>query len=106
MERMLWLKGAYLDGIYVCPHHPDKGYIGEISELKLDCECRKPKPALLLRAANDFNVELEESWMIGDSENDIEAGRAAGCKTVFIGSGDFGQDLTVGSVKEFVENWI
>lgn len=106
METMLGLKGAYLDGIYVCPHHPDKGYIGEISELKIDCECRKPKPGLLLRAANDFNVELEESWMIGDSENDIEAGRAAGCKTVFIGSGDFGQDLTVGSVKEFVENWI
>lgn len=106
METMLGLKGAYLDGIYVCPHHPDKGYIGEISELKIDCECRKPKPGLLLRAANDFNVELKESWMIGDSENDIEAGRAAGCKTVFIGSGDFGQDLTVGSVKEFVENWI
>ena len=106
METMLGLKGAYLDGIYVCPHHPDKGYIGEISELKIDCECRKPKPGLLLRAANDFIVELEESCMIGDCENDIEAGRAAGCKTVFIGSGDFGQDLTVGSVKEFVENWI
>ena len=80
METLLGLEGAYVDGIYYCPHHPHKGYDGEIPELKIDCECRKPKPGLLLQAAEDFNVDLSESYMIGDSENDIEAGKNAGCK--------------------------
>ena len=87
METLLGKKGAYLDGIYFCPHHPHKGYEGEIPELKFDCDCRKPKPGMLLKAAEDFNIDLSQSWMIGDSESDIMAGRAAGCKTAFIGDG-------------------
>ena len=108
METELGEEGAYLDGIYVCPHHPHKGYEGEIAELKFDCGCRKPKPGLLLRAAENLNIDLEESWMVGDSENDIEAGRAAGCRTALISAGDcdYGQDASVRSVADFVGRYI
>ena len=98
-------KGAYLDAIYFCPHHPHKGYEGEVPELKVECECRKPKPGMLLRAAKDLNIDLSKSYMIGDGENDVKAGIAAGCKTVLIsGEGDsFNQDICVSSLKEFVD---
>lgn len=98
METLLGAEGAYLDAIYYCPHHPHKGYEGEIPELKIDCECRKPKPGMLLKAAADFNIDLANSWMIGDGENDIKAGKAAGCKTALIGKGDYGQDMAVESL--------
>ena len=94
METLLGTEGAYLDAIYYCPHHPHKGYKGEIPELKIDCDCRKPKPGMLKRAAEDYNIDLRQSWMIGDGENDIKAGKAAGCKTALIGKGDYGQDMT------------
>lgn len=81
METFLGQEGAYLDGIYYCPHHPHKGYAGEIVELKIDCDCRKPKPGMLIQASKDFNINLNQSWMIGDSDNDILAGENAGCKT-------------------------
>ncbi|MBQ8093060.1 MAG: HAD-IIIA family hydrolase [Clostridia bacterium] len=103
METCLGQDGAYLDALYFCPHHPHKGYAGEVPELKMDCECRKPKPGMLLTAAHDYNIDLEKSWMIGDMESDILAGKAAGCKTVFIGQGDFGQDMTSVSLLEAVQ---
>ncbi len=87
MERLLGEQGAYIDAIYYCPHHPDKGFEGEIPELKINCDCRKPKPGMLLQAAKDFNIDLSKSVMIGDSENDMEAGRVAGCKTVLAENG-------------------
>ena len=80
METLLGKDGAYIDGLYICPHHPDKGFEGERPEYKFDCDCRKPKPGLLLQAAQDFNIDLSQSYMIGDSERDVEAGRNAGCK--------------------------
>lgn len=70
METLLGMQGAYLDGIYFCPHHPHKGFKGEISKLKVECECRKPKPGMLFNAMKDFNIDLSKSWMIGDGEND------------------------------------
>lgn len=79
METLLGEKGAYVDDIFVCPHHPDKGFPDEVVEYKIDCDCRKPKPGMLLQAAEKYNIELAESWMVGDSERDMEAGRAAGC---------------------------
>lgn len=102
METILGKDGAYLDGIYFCPHHPDKGFKGEVKELKINCNRRKPNPGLLLQAASDFNINLEQSWMIGDGKNDIQAGKNAGCKTVLIGDDEFGQDITVYSLLEFV----
>lgn len=106
LETELGYKGAYIDGLYYCPHHPHKGYEGEIPELKIDCECRKPKPGMLLKAAKDFNIDLSKSWMIGDGENDVKAGKAAGCKTALIGEGDFGQEITIKSVSDFIANGI
>ncbi len=80
METELGKEGAFLDAIYVCPHHTDKGFAGERLDYKYDCDCRKPKPGLLLQAAKDFNIDLSCSYMIGDSERDIIAGQNAGCK--------------------------
>ncbi len=79
METLLGEKGAYVEDIFVCPHHPDRGFPGEVAEYKVDCDCRKPKPGMLLRAAERYNIDLSESWMVGDSERDMEAGRRAGC---------------------------
>ena len=102
METLLGAEGAYLDAIYYCPHHPHKGYEGEIPELKIDCDCRKPKPGMLIKAADNFNIDLKQSWMIGDGENDIKAGLAAGCKTALIGEGEYGQDMTISSLANFI----
>lgn len=104
METLLGEEGAYLDAIYYCPHHPDKGFEGEIPELKIECDCRKPKPGLILAAQKDFNIDLSSSWMIGDSKNDILAGKNAGCSTALITNDnvDFGQDKTIQSLSDIV----
>ena len=80
METELGKEGAFVDAIYVCPHHTDKGFSGERPEYKCDCDCRKPKPGLLLQAAKDFNIDLSQSYMIGDSDRDVKAGKNAGVK--------------------------
>jgi D-glycero-D-manno-heptose 1,7-bisphosphate phosphatase len=81
MRTELTEQGAFLDGEYYCLHHPE----AKIEEYKKNCECRKPKPGLLLKAANDLNIDLAKSWMVGDSLTDIEAGKRVGCKTILIG---------------------
>lgn len=111
METLLGASGAYIDALYYCPHHPDKGFEGELPELKFECDCRKPKPGLLLRAASDLNIDLGRSWMVGDGERDILAGRNAGCHTALIESSDyktvkcedFGQEVTGGSLAEVID---
>lgn len=107
METLLGQAGAYLNAIYFCPHHPDKGFSGERIEYKIECSCRKPKPGMLLQAAADFNIDLSKSWMVGDSEIDIGAGKAAGCKTALIRNQntDFGQTATFDSLKSLVD-WL
>lgn len=105
METLLGKQGAYLDAIYYCPHHPDKGFAGEHPEYKIDCDCRKPKPGLLLRAAADFNLDLTQSWMVGDGENDMRAGLAAGCKTALVGgAGTAVQTTRYASLPDFVNH--
>ena len=84
METLLGKEGAFVDAIYYCPHHTDKGFEGERPEYKFDCDCRKPKPGLLLQAAKDWNIDLAKSYMIGDTDRDIEAGDNAGCKQSFL----------------------
>lgn len=108
METLLGKEGAYLDGIYFCPHHPHSGYDGEVKELKIDCDCRKPKPGMLLKAVEDLNIDLSQSYMVGDGENDIKAGKAAGCKTVLLNTECeyYGQDICVGSLKDFVDQYL
>ena len=84
METLLGKEGAYIDGIYICPHHPDKGFDGERPEYKIECDCRKPKPGMFLQAAKDFNIDLSECYMIGDSKSDYEAGLNSKCKKSYI----------------------
>lgn len=88
METELGKEGAFIDGLYFCPHHTDKGFPGECPEYKCDCDCRKPKAGLFLMAARDFNIDLGHSYMIGDGERDIEAGKNAGCKKSYLVTDD------------------
>ena len=105
LETELGKQGAYIDALYYCPHHPNKGFDGEIVELKFNCNCRKPKPGLILQAVEDFNIDLSLSWFIGDGKNDVDAGKNAGCKTALISSNsdDFGQDVSTDSLKKAVD---
>lgn len=79
LETLLGQEGAYIDDIFYCPHHPDKGFAGERPEYKIACGCRKPRPGMLLQAAEKYNIDLAQSYMVGDDERDMEAGRQAGC---------------------------
>lgn len=106
METLLGAEGAYLDGIYYCPHHPKRGFVGECIEYKIECECRKPKPGMLLQASRDFNIDLSQSWMVGDGKHDVGAGKAAGCRTAYItnqAENEWSADLLVKSLHEFTE---
>lgn len=80
METLLGHEHAYVNAIYFCPHHPDGGYPEERKEYKIPCNCRKPAPGMLLQAAKDWNIDLKNSYMIGDSQRDVEAGNNAGVK--------------------------
>lgn len=88
IEVLLGREGAYLDGLYFCPHHPDSGFEGEIPELKFDCGCRKPKTGMVEQAAIELNIDVKNSWFIGDTGVDVETGRNAGVHTVLLKSGD------------------
>lgn len=92
LETLIGREGAYLNGIYFCPHHPDKGYPEENAEFKIDCACRKPKTKMILEAANEFNIDLKSSWIIGDTTTDILTGLNAGLKTVLVKTGKAGKD--------------
>ncbi len=81
LENELAKVGAKLDAEYYCFHHPE----AKIEKYKKICDCRKPKPGMILQAAKDHNIDISKSWMIGDGINDIQAGIAAGCKTILIG---------------------
>jgi D-glycero-D-manno-heptose 1,7-bisphosphate phosphatase len=83
-ERELATAGVHFDGVYHCPHHPD----GIVRALAVRCDCRKPEPGLLLRAAVEHDIDLTRSWMVGDQPSDAEAGRRAGCRTILIGQPD------------------
>jgi D-glycero-D-manno-heptose 1,7-bisphosphate phosphatase len=81
MKKELAKDGAFLDGEYYCFHHPE----AKIEKLKANCECRKPKPGLLLQAAKEMDIDLPQSWMIGDGLTDVKAGKGAGCGTILVG---------------------
>jgi D,D-heptose 1,7-bisphosphate phosphatase len=84
METDLGKHGAYIDDLFYCPHHPDKGFKGERPEYKIDCDCRKPKPGMILKAAGKYNIDLTQSYMVGDNRRDVQAGINAGCSPVFL----------------------
>jgi D-glycero-D-manno-heptose 1,7-bisphosphate phosphatase len=87
METELGKQGAFIDDLFFCPHHPDRGFPGERPEYKMDCDCRKPKPGMILQAAEKYNVVLSDSYMVGDHNRDVQAGQNAGCIPVFLSGG-------------------
>jgi histidinol-phosphate phosphatase family protein len=112
MEDLLGLSGAYLDDLYFCPHHPEKGFPGEVPELKIECGCRKPKIGMLLKAQEKYNIDFAQSWFVGDTKQDVQTGLNAGCRTVLLTCGNPNPNqtyaeavptLTCGSLAEAVE---
>ncbi len=87
METELGRASAFVDAIYYCPHHPDKGYEGERPELKFQCRCRKPGIAMIERARSEMNLDLSRSWMIGDSVVDLLTARNAGIRSILVETG-------------------
>ena len=92
LKTLLGEKGAFVDDIFYCPHHPDKGFEGEVPELKFDCECRKPKTGMIDEAVKKYNIDLSKSYMVGDSTMDLETARNAGVKSVLVDTGFAGND--------------
>ncbi|NPA65089.1 MAG: HAD-IIIA family hydrolase [Epsilonproteobacteria bacterium] len=92
MATLLGHDRVFVDDLYYCPHHPEKGFEGEIPELKIDCDCRKPKSGMLTRAAEDYNIDLSRSWIIGDRYADIQAGKNVGCRGILVETGHAGSD--------------
>ncbi len=77
-------EGIQIEAYYFCPHHP----LGKIAEYSIRCDCRKPEPGMILKAAKDLQIDTEKSWMIGDILNDVEAGNRAGCRTILLDRGN------------------
>ena len=92
LKTLLGEKGAFVDDIFYCPHHPDKGFEGEVPELKFDCDCRKPKTGMIDEAVDKYNIDLSKSYMVGDSTMDLELARNAGVKSVLVDTGFAGND--------------
>ncbi len=104
MDTLLGRAGAYIERLYVCPHHPDRGFEGERAELKVQCECRKPATGMVDAAAHDFNMDRGRSWLIGDSSVDIETARRAGLRSILVRTGYEGNDGRYDAAPDFVMN--
>lgn len=92
LETLLGRQRAFINDLFYCPHHPHKGYEWEVPELKFDCDCRKPKIGMLLKAAEKYNIDLSQSWYVGDTTMDIQTGKNAGMKTMLVKTGEAGKD--------------
>lgn len=92
METLLGLEHAFLDRIYYCPHHPDAGFDGERKELKIPCTCRKPGIGMIERAVADLNIDLAQSWLIGDTTTDVQTAKNAGLRSILVRTGSAGRD--------------
>lgn len=93
LKKLLYeANGAYLDDIFICPHHPDRGYPEENKEYKIDCNCRKPKIGMIEQAVKKHDIDLSESYIIGDTTIDIMTGKNAGLKTIMVKTGIAGDD--------------
>ena len=104
METIVGREGVFIHELYYCPHHPDKGFPGEVPELKIDCECRKPKIGMLTEASKDFNIDLSKSFVIGDSTSDIMMAKNAGCKSILLNTGEAGNDCKFDVKSDMIAN--
>ncbi|MEE8425085.1 MAG: HAD family hydrolase [Elusimicrobiota bacterium] len=104
-EGLVKKLGSNIDAVYYCPHHPERHHPDGVTRYRIDCECRKPKPGMLAKAATEHNIDLGSSFIVGDSTRDIGAGRAAGCRTILLKTGFAGGDGTVPDAKaDFTAN--
>jgi len=92
LESLLGLEHAFLDRIYYCPHHPETGFPGERPELKIQCDCRKPGIGMVERAVTELNIDLSQSWLIGDTTTDMQTAANAGLKSILLRTGMGGND--------------
>ena len=92
LETLLGLEHAFLDRIYYCPHHPEAGFEGERPELKIRCDCRKPGIGMIQKAAAELNIDLVQSWMIGDTTTDMQTAKNAGLRSILVRTGAGGKD--------------
>jgi len=83
IEDLMAKENAYFDAVYYCPHHSE----AEIERYRIDCECRKPRPGMLIRAQREFNIDFKQSFIVGDRLTDVEAGKRVGCKTIMVKTG-------------------
>lgn len=102
METLLGRQGAFLDGIYHCPHHPDSGFPGERVDLKGPCTCRKPGTSLIDLARVELNLDLSRSWFIGDTTTDICTARRAGIRSILVQTGHGGRDAKYPDVPDYI----
>ena len=89
LQQALAEAGACIDAFYICPHHPSEG----VGPFRMDCDCRKGRPGMLLQAARELNIDLARSYMVGDKKADVEAGEGAGCTAIQVLTG-YGQEET------------
>jgi histidinol-phosphate phosphatase family protein len=101
MEMLLSESGAYVDRILFCPHHPDRGFSGEVAELKIACECRKPGTAMIRQGADMLNIDLARSWLVGDSTADILAAARMGLRSILVRTGEGGLDRKFAASPDF-----
>jgi histidinol-phosphate phosphatase family protein len=104
LETLLGREHAFLDRIYFCPHHPEKGFAGERPELKIDCDCRKPKIGMIQKAVEELNIDLKQSWLIGDTTTDLQTARNADLKSILVRTGTGGRDGKFDAPADFVCN--
>lgn len=102
MEVELSREGAFIDGIYLCPHHPKQGFAGERAELKMECTCRKPNPGMVQRAELELNLDLRGSWLVGDRTGDIQTAHNCGVHSILLRTGMGGRDQRHSARPDFV----
>lgn len=102
MQTLLGEQGSYLDDISFCPHHPDKGYPEENPAYKIVCNCRKPATGMVDVLARKYNIDLSQSWVVGDSTLDIKLGKNAGTKTILLRTGQAGNDKKYDIVPDYI----
>ncbi len=102
LDELLGKKKAYLDKLYICPHHPDKGFEGEVAELKIECDCRKPQTGLIDKAVRELSIDRRKSWMVGDTTSDMVSGKRAGLRTVLVRTGYAGLDGKYETIPDYV----
>ena len=102
LETQLGEVGAFIDRIYLCPHHPDGGFAGEVTSLKIACECRKPKTGMIRDGIRDLHVDLSRSWVVGDATSDLLAAHEAGIRSILVCTGEGGRDGKYAAVPDFV----